>query len=133
MMPVNGAQPGTPTPRPPWLSVYLGALGPTSAALSASLRSSAVSQGACRLRAGAALGVSPAGQTAGARPRRDRHGDQCAAVRGLATTHLVFTPMDLLERLVPLVPRPRINLLIYHGVLAPNAPWRRAVVAREDD
>ena len=37
--------------------------------------------------------------------------------------------MELLERLVPLVPRPRINLLLYHGVLAPNSPWRRAVVA----
>lgn len=47
------------------------------------------------------------------------------------TTHLVFTPMEVLERLVPLLPRPRINLLIYHGVLAPNAPWRRAVVARD--
>jgi hypothetical protein len=41
--------------------------------------------------------------------------------------------MELLERLVPLVPRPRINLLLYHGVLAPNASWRWAVVAREDD
>ena len=49
------------------------------------------------------------------------------------TTHLVFTPMELLERLVPLVPRPRIHLLLYHGVLAPNAPWRRIVVAREED
>ena len=48
------------------------------------------------------------------------------------TTHLVFTPTELLGRLVPLVPRPRINLLLYHGVLAPNAPWRRAVVARDD-
>jgi len=28
------------------------------------------------------------------------------------TTHLVFTPGELLERLVPLVPRPRINLLL---------------------
>ncbi len=46
------------------------------------------------------------------------------------TTHLVFTPAELLARLVPLVPRPRVNLLLYHGVLAPNAPWRRAVVAR---
>jgi hypothetical protein len=46
------------------------------------------------------------------------------------TTHLVFTPTELLGRLVPLVPRPRINLLLYHGVLAPNAPWRTAVVAR---
>ena len=49
------------------------------------------------------------------------------------TTHLLFTPTELLERLVPLVPRPRINLLLYHGVLAPNAPWRRAVVARENN
>jgi hypothetical protein len=48
------------------------------------------------------------------------------------TTHLVFTPMELLQRLVPLVPRPRINLLVYHGVLAPNAPWRREVVARAE-
>jgi hypothetical protein len=48
------------------------------------------------------------------------------------TTHLVFTPLELLQRLVPLVPRPRINLLLYHGVLAPNAPWRREVVARAD-
>ena len=47
------------------------------------------------------------------------------------TTHLVFTPSELLARLVPLVPRPRMNVLLYHGVLAPNAPWRRAVVARE--
>jgi hypothetical protein len=39
------------------------------------------------------------------------------------TTHLVFTPMELLARLVPLVPRPRVNLVVYHGVLAPNAPW----------
>ncbi len=48
------------------------------------------------------------------------------------TTHLVFTPRELLERLVPLVPRPRINLVLYHGVLAPNAPWRREVVARAE-
>lgn len=40
------------------------------------------------------------------------------------TTHLVFTPTELLARLVPLVPRPRVNLLLYHGVLAPGAPFR---------
>jgi hypothetical protein len=45
----------------------------------------------------------------------------------------VFRPAELFERLVPLVPRPRINLLLYHGVLAPNAPWRRAVVARDEE
>jgi hypothetical protein len=27
-----------------------------------------------------------------------------------------------------LVPRPRINLILYHGVLAPRAAWRSAVV-----
>src|SRR5437870_3332511 len=48
------------------------------------------------------------------------------------TTHLGFTPMELLERLVPLVPRPRTSLVLDHGVLAPNAPWRRAVVARAE-
>ena len=35
------------------------------------------------------------------------------------TTHLPFTPTALLERLAVLVPRPRVNLLLYHGVLAP--------------
>jgi Putative transposase len=44
------------------------------------------------------------------------------------TTHLVFTPQELLARLVPLVPRPRVNVCLYHGVLAPNSRWRRAVV-----
>ena len=41
------------------------------------------------------------------------------------TTHLVFDPVELLAALTP---RPRINLILYHGVLAPRAAWRRAVV-----
>lgn len=44
------------------------------------------------------------------------------------TTHLVFEPVELLERLAALVPRPRVNLVLYYGVLAPRAAWRRAVV-----
>jgi hypothetical protein len=28
---------------------------------------------------------------------------------------------------VPLGPRPRINSLLYHGVLGPNASWRTAI------
>ena len=32
------------------------------------------------------------------------------------TTHLVFTPVELLEKLAALTPRPRINLLVYHGL-----------------
>ena len=47
------------------------------------------------------------------------------------TTHLVFEPLEFLGRLAVIVPRPRINLLLYHGVLGPRAAWRPAVVPRE--
>jgi hypothetical protein len=30
-------------------------------------------------------------------------------------------------RLAALVPRPRVNLTRYHGVFAPNSPWRGAI------
>ena len=46
------------------------------------------------------------------------------------TTHLVFQPSAFLERLAVLVPRPRVNLVLYHGVLAPRAAWRREIVPR---
>ena len=45
------------------------------------------------------------------------------------TRHLVFEPLTLLEKLAALTPRPRINLVLYHGVLAPNAGWRARVVS----
>jgi hypothetical protein len=45
------------------------------------------------------------------------------------TTHLKFEPLELLERLAVLTPRPRINLVLYYGVLAPRARWRAAAVA----
>jgi len=44
---------------------------------------------------------------------------------------LVFEPTAFLERLAVLVPRPRINLMLYHGVLAPRAAWRADVVRRQ--
>jgi len=74
------------------------------------------------------------------------------------TTHLLFHPLELLERLAVLalrpfenlrvavslverrqaqghpeqgrgmIPRPRINLILYHGVLGPRAAWRSLVV-----
>jgi hypothetical protein len=47
------------------------------------------------------------------------------------TTHLIFDPVEFLGRLAVLVPRPRINLLLYHGVLGPRAAWRAAVVPHE--
>ena len=44
------------------------------------------------------------------------------------TTHLAFPPSAFLGRLAVLVPRPHVNLLLYHGVLAPRAAWRAEVV-----
>jgi hypothetical protein len=44
------------------------------------------------------------------------------------TTHLRFDPLELLERLAVLTPRPRVNLILYYGVLAPRAVWRGAIV-----
>ena len=46
------------------------------------------------------------------------------------TTHVTFEPTAFLERLAVLVPLPRINLLLYHGVLAAHAAWRAEIVAR---
>jgi hypothetical protein len=49
------------------------------------------------------------------------------------TTHLRFDPLELLERLAVLTPRPRVNLVLYYGVLAPRAVWREAIVRRAAD
>jgi len=46
------------------------------------------------------------------------------------STALLLDPLELLERLAALVPPPRRPLLAYHGVLAPRARWRAAVVPR---
>jgi hypothetical protein len=44
------------------------------------------------------------------------------------TTHVVFEPFDLVARLAALVPPPRVHLVRYHGILAPAAQARSAVV-----
>ncbi|MFT6956221.1 MAG: hypothetical protein ACJAYC_001225 [Halieaceae bacterium] len=43
------------------------------------------------------------------------------------TTQVAFGPVDFIARLAALVPKPRVNLTRYHGVLAPNHRWRRLV------
>ena len=45
------------------------------------------------------------------------------------TRELVFEPLELLERLAAMTPRPETNLLICHGLLAPRARSRARVVA----
>jgi hypothetical protein len=44
------------------------------------------------------------------------------------STALLLDPVELLERLAALVPPPRRPLLAYHGLLAPRARWRAAIV-----
>ncbi|MHC5028581.1 MAG: transposase [Planctomycetota bacterium] len=44
------------------------------------------------------------------------------------TTHIGFEPLELLEKLAALVPPPRVNLVRYHGVLAPAARHRAQVI-----
>jgi hypothetical protein len=40
------------------------------------------------------------------------------------TTQVAFETVDFIARLAALIPKPRINLTRYHGVLAPNHRWR---------
>jgi hypothetical protein len=44
------------------------------------------------------------------------------------TTHLVMSRLEFMRRLAALVPRPRLHLTRFHGVLAPNAKLRALVV-----
>ena len=52
------------------------------------------------------------------------------------TTHIVMSPLEFMQRLAALVPRPRLHLIPFdrlragrfHGVLAPNAKLRREIV-----
>ena len=44
------------------------------------------------------------------------------------TTHVVMSLLVFLQRLAALVPRPRLHLIRFHGVLAPNARLRAQVV-----
>ena len=45
------------------------------------------------------------------------------------TTHLVLEPHELIEKLAPLIPRPKSNLIVYHGCFASRARDREKIVA----
>jgi Putative transposase len=47
------------------------------------------------------------------------------------TTHLVMSPLGFMQRLAALVPRPRLHLIRFHGVLAPNAKLPQLAVPQE--
>jgi len=40
------------------------------------------------------------------------------------TQAICFEPSEFLEKIAAMIPKPRLNLLVYHGVFAPNARWR---------
>mgnify|MGYP001767302558 CR=1 FL=1 len=46
------------------------------------------------------------------------------------TSHVVFTPQELIEKLIPLIPRPRAHVIRYHGILGPAAKDRHKIVPR---
>ena len=46
------------------------------------------------------------------------------------TTHVALRPLEFIEKLAALIPAPRTNLIRYHGILAPAARDRAAVVPR---
>ena len=48
--------------------------------------------------------------------------------RSVGTTHLLLSPLELIEKRAALIPTPRFNLVRYHGLLAPNVHDRRRIV-----
>jgi len=47
------------------------------------------------------------------------------------TSHIVFHPHELMERLVALVLAPRFNTIRYSGVFAPASGWCRRIVPQD--
>jgi hypothetical protein len=44
------------------------------------------------------------------------------------TTHIVMSPLEFMQRLAALIPRPRLHPIRFHGVLAPNARLRPEII-----
>lgn len=49
------------------------------------------------------------------------------------TTAIKLSPMEFMERLAALVPRPRVHLTRYHGVLGPHFLYRKDIVPRKSE
>jgi len=56
---------------------------------------------------------------------------RCANAKDAGATHIVMSPLEFMQRLAALVPRTRINLIRFHGVLAPNAKLRSGIIPGE--
>ena len=65
------------------------------------------------------------------RLKRDRAGNVVLQLKSPyrdGTPHIVMSPLEFMQRLAALVPRPRLHLIRFHGVLAPHAKLRSAIV-----
>ena len=47
------------------------------------------------------------------------------------TTAIKLTPLEMMERLAALVPRPRVHLTRFHGVLGPHYKYRKFIVPKK--
>ena len=64
------------------------------------------------------------------RPRRRNDGRVVVELKTAwhdGTRGLLFEPLELLEKLAAITPRPEVHLIICHGVLAPHARWRHSL------
>jgi hypothetical protein len=65
------------------------------------------------------------------RLKRNRAGDVVLQLKSVfkdGTTHIVMAPLEFMQRLAALVPRLRLHLIRFHGVLAPNAKLRSEII-----
>jgi len=46
------------------------------------------------------------------------------------TSHVVLTPLQLVQRVVALIPKPRTHTVRYHGAFAPNSKFREMVIPK---
>ena len=47
------------------------------------------------------------------------------------TTHIIMSPLEFMQRLATLVPRPKLNLIPFYGVLVPSAKLRPKIIPGE--
>ncbi len=47
------------------------------------------------------------------------------------TTHVKFSQLEFMEKIMCLIPPPRHHLIRFHGVLAPNNSWRSSIVPKK--
>lgn len=49
------------------------------------------------------------------------------------TSHIVMSPLELLEKITAIIPRPRVHLTRFHGVLAPHYKYRHLIVPEKKE